>query len=225
MSRKSRVLVVGTVTTVLLLGAAAVGAVATFEDVAIWGDKGGHSVDTPARARPVDLQLAVAGLAGCGTFSNDLTTPVLSGTATEGAGQGLYICLQNTGGSANQPITVKASATDVSDIDTDCTGQEADFDTTCGNDGAGEASPVLNLFYAELDCSTLTVKTDFTCLPFSQPINDVTIINNEAAGTPRCFDFGFYHGFAPDEIAEQAGQSDTLSFTIKFKGQYTTGGA
>ena len=43
---------------------------------------------------------------------------------------------QNTGGTATQPITVKLEVTDVSDIDSDCTGQEADFDQTCGSNGA-----------------------------------------------------------------------------------------
>jgi hypothetical protein len=233
MSRKSRVLVVGAVTTVFLLGAAVIGAVTTFEDLAIWGANGGHNVNTPARARVIDLQLATFDLflipttgTGCDTttFSDNLTTPVIEGTIEAGSGGGRYVCLENTGGTANQPITVKLNVTDVSDIDTDCTGQEADFDQTCGDNGAGEAKPLFSLRYAEINCATAANITTYPPFSFSQPTTDVTLFANQVANTPRCFEFFAYHSQVPvDELLEQAGQSDKLSFTLTFKGQHTTG--
>jgi hypothetical protein len=178
-------------------------------------------VSTPARARPVDLTLAGFIAPGeCGTFSDDLTTPVIEATLSAGMGSGLYVCLRNTGGAANQPITVTFNVTDVSDIDVGCTDLEADFDQTCGNNGPGEAKPLVTLVYAEFDCSAGTDVTGYPPFSFSQPSNDMTLIDNQVVNT-RCFRFMAYHSQVPvAEALEQAGQSDKLSFTLTFKGQY-----
>src|SRR5262245_52163737 len=216
MSRKSRVLVVGAVTTVVLFVAAVVGAVATFEDVAMWGANGGHNATTPARARVVDLQLANFDLfqiptgSGCDTtFSDHLTTPVIEGTVEEATGVVRYVCVKNTGGSATKPITVKLSVTDVSDVDTECTGQEADFDQTCGNNGEGEAKQLFTLNFGEINCATAQSIANYPPYSFSQPSTDVTLIDSQLVNVPRCFGFMASHSPVPvDEVLEQAGQSD-----------------
>src|SRR5215471_18773265 len=101
MSRRSRVLVVGAVTAVVVLGVSIVGAVSTFEDLAIWGANGGHHVNTPPRARVVDLQIAIQSDPGvCGTFSDNATTPVFDGTFNQGIGASKVVCLRNTGGTS-----------------------------------------------------------------------------------------------------------------------------
>jgi hypothetical protein len=226
MSRKSRVVVVAVVTTALLLGASIVGAISTFEDVALWGADGGHHVSTPARPRVVDLQIAIGseedGL--CGTYSDNATTPVIQATLEPPISSGRMVCLRNAGATRDKPINVKASFTKVSDVDTDCTGQEADFDTTCGNNGVGEAGPLLVPRYYEVDCDTGNALTPFTNFgPLSQPVNELTFITNQPLATRRCFFFVVWHDYGFDETLEQAGQSDTVSFTIAFTAQYTTG--
>jgi hypothetical protein len=225
MSRKSRLLVVGAVTTVSLFVAAVVGAIATFEDLAIWGKDGGHHVSTPARARVVDLQMAIQEQVGiCGVFSDNVETPVIDATFETGFGGGYVVCLKNSGATTGQPISVKASFNSVSDVDTACTGQEADFDETCGDNGVGEAAPLLTPSYGEVDCMTgLLVPggglANFA--PLSEPVNELTIISNGALDSTRCFAFNVVHSWS-DELLEQAGQSDTVSFTIGFTAEYTT---
>src|SRR5262249_54284012 len=153
----------------------------TFEDVSLWGPDGGHHVTTPERARAIDLKMAAAPFGGsCGDFTDDLTTPVFTAdTFDQGLSLHQIICLKNAGAApANKLITVKASITKVSDIDTAGTGQEADFDTTCGGGQQGEASPLLAASVFPVSCdaqnSVLGPGLDFG---FFDSLTEVTLIN------------------------------------------------
>jgi hypothetical protein len=148
--KRRRVLlaIAGLGSVVTLLGLA--GLIAPFTDRATTG---ANSIESGARAREVDLQLA-SDLGGgqCSLFSDDLTTGLISASNVQPAtvGSGARACLRNAGSST---ASVTFTALDVSDVDTACTGDEAVIDTSCGNGGAGELSSQLSVGFEPINCN------------------------------------------------------------------------
>lgn len=134
--------VLGSVVTLLGL----VGLIAPFTDRATTGT---NSIQSGARAREADLQLATTDvLQGCvnaGPFADDLTTGVISASnvqPTQSPQAGTPLCLMNAGSSL---VSVSFTALDLADIDVACTGDEAVVDATCVSGAVGELSPQLDV--------------------------------------------------------------------------------
>jgi hypothetical protein len=155
--KRRRVLlaIAGLGSVVTLLGLA--GLIAPFTDRATTG---ANSIESGARAKEVDLQLApYAPATSCGPFADDLATGVISasnvqpgeGTGPGSGGTAGRACVKNAGSST---VSVAFTALDVSDVDTACTGDEAAVDTSCGNGGAGELSPQLYVGFDVIDIAT-----------------------------------------------------------------------
>jgi hypothetical protein len=138
------------------------GIFATFSDRATTGTS---DVNTSTLGKAADIQLAAAqpldpmnsGPFACDPFQEDLTTPLFTGTISNSQSD-RYFCVQNVGSSA---VTLSLSAIDITDLDIDCTGDEAAFgDTTCGLDPttlqpqAGELSPNLTIETDLYNCAT-----------------------------------------------------------------------
>lgn len=87
----------------------------------------------------------------CGAFSEDMTTGLFSFTTNLANGNDANVCLRNTG---TADVDLAMTAINLSDIDVDCTGDEAAFgDTTCGNNGAGELAPFLQVTAVAYECT------------------------------------------------------------------------
>jgi hypothetical protein len=141
------------------------GVFAVFTDQATTGS---NSVVSGALASAADLQLATATpiIVGgaettqvtCGTFVDDLATGLISVTNAAPSVtylQRSYFCLKNAGTAA---IGVRWAATDLADVETDCTGDEATVDTGCGVVAGtaydGELSQALRVRLSNWDCGT-----------------------------------------------------------------------
>ena len=97
--------------------------------------KSGEWYVTPPE-QSVDLQLASAGV-DCQSFSDNLTTPLMSITDWQGPALDLAFCIKNVG---NQLAHVQMRAINVVDTDIACSPLEATYDTTCGGGLVGELS-------------------------------------------------------------------------------------
>ena len=137
------------------------GIFAVFSDRATTGQS---DVKTNALGKAADLKIAAAqpqdpmnsGPFICGTFVDDLTTPLFNFTASTGTSDERFLCVRNDGSSA---VDLTTSAIDIEDADIACTGDEAAFgDTTCGEDAMmnpqlGELSPNLTIETDLYDCN------------------------------------------------------------------------
>ena len=197
------------------------GLFAALTDVARTGT---NTATSDGLAPSADLQLATAGFqvgvgVTCGTFSDDLATPLTVLTGLEpGEGGSSPFCIRNVG---SQSVSVSATVGELIDLDTSCTGDEGDYgDTTCGGDQAGELSSVIRLFYSEATCLT------------DPP--SVTILGNIGmaanAGTPlplftlspnqtRCVAVDAEYEFGYPVEAVQRAQSDSVTWRYVFTGQ------
>ena len=141
------------------------GVFAVFTDQATTGS---NSVVSGALASAADLQLATATpnvvggtettLVTCGTFVDDLATGLISVTDAAPSVNYLqrsYFCLKNAGTAA---IGVRWSVTDLADVETGCTGDEATVDTGCGIAAGtaydGELSQALKIRLSNWNCTT-----------------------------------------------------------------------
>jgi hypothetical protein len=218
-------LVVGIVVAAVFVGAV-LSATVLFEDTVHWGPDGGHHVTTPERGRVVDFEITdaslfVANLCNPDGWTNELTTNVFTGElVAPGTAGAWYVCLRNTGGSKAQPIDVEVSITNVTDTEVACTGQEADFDTTCVPDAAGEAGAVLDAEFREVDCSTATNVGPSYPFGFFSSLSTVAL-PSQAYSTPRCYTFRVAHQNGLNEAVEQAAQSDSLHFTVTVHAAYS----
>ena len=125
------------------------GAFAALTDTA---DSGQNRVTSPALDGSADLQLGTE-IAGVCTFEDNLTTPWFEfGPATDvPAGSDVYVCLRNLG---SQSVAVTAGVVDLHDAELGCTGDEPDFDLTCGADEPGELAPSLVTSIEPVECGS-----------------------------------------------------------------------
>ena len=146
---------------VTLLGGT--GIFAVFSDRATTGSS---DVTSGTLGRAADLKIAAAqpqdpmnsGPFVCDPYTDDLTTQLFHFTANSGSADERFFCLVNAGSS---PVDLSLTAIDITDLDVDCTGDEAAFgDSTCGEDQttlvpqAGELSPNLTVEADTYHCST-----------------------------------------------------------------------
>ena len=145
----SMVMLGGVVTAV-----AGTGTFAPFTDRATSGP---NSVASGARPKAADLKIAypVSDYSACRnaatTYVDDSTTPGLQvADAQPGMDQSTNFCLKNGGAST---LTVSSTTVDLVEVDTACTGDEAEVDTTCGNNGLGELGSVLFWTMYRVSCT------------------------------------------------------------------------
>jgi predicted ribosomally synthesized peptide with SipW-like signal peptide len=156
MNRRLLVSLIALGSVVTLIGGA--GIFAVFTDRATTGT---NSVTSGEMASAADLLIAQGvAPAGCGAFVDDLVTGLFSITdAQPGAGSlgQANICLKNAG---SADLAYSVAAIDLVDVETDCTGDEAESgDATCGIGplgelGVGELSPLILADIMQTDCTT-----------------------------------------------------------------------
>ena len=205
------------------------GIFAVFSDRATTGT---NDVTSGELGKAADLQIATAavqnGSVSCETFSDDLATGFFSVTDLQPSAGDAYrgtFCLKNVGSSA---VGLLASAIDLSDIDSGCTGDEAAFgDTTCGGDQAGELSSVLVAAIAELDCDTgaymgQTGSASLAALetPVGLPVAGlVGRINGDLnPGQTACYFVELRYPNSTPHADTQVAQSDAATWRFAFDG-------
>ena len=226
----------------LLTSIAALGGVITLASTtgvfAVFTDRattGTNTFATKGLPRAADLQLAPGDITiddtsgiwtvNCGTYDDNLATGLvtltdavpLDGYSTD------FVCVKNTG---SQTVDVTTSAIDITDTDTDCTGDEAVVDTTCGvavgqptgSPGqAGELSPLLHVTLIVAPCDdgnqgghgigTLPEVTNATVATLSP-------------GETKCVRYSV--SYAATEAEAQVAQSDTTTWRFAFDGTVPT---
>jgi hypothetical protein len=191
------------------------GVFATFTDHATTGT---NSVTSKALPKAADVQLAIGTPQGdgsvisCGTYSDDLETPVMTVTNAEAGGAfgSTFVCIKNAG---SQSIEVTTSTLGLTDEDVDCTGDENQVDETCGLDvndvpQAGELSPLLNVRVTTAPC--ISANDFFQYPPVALPSLSDLDIGGLAPNAVMCANFGLFY----DATESQAltAQSDTVTW-------------
>jgi len=225
MTRRLLAMILGLGLIVTMIGFT--GIYAVLSDRAQTGD---FNVNTGERAKAADLKIASAGAPGACTgqeFVDSIEgTQFTLNNAVPDMSSGVSVCLWNAGSSA---LEVHMVATDVADIDTDCTGNEADFgDDTCGGDAAGELASIIQVHLYPIDCAT----------PFTGE-HGIASVADLASYTPQAGVFEDWDPglMQPDEIKclflnvvypgigngtteaqAQLAQSDSLSWRLAFDG-------
>lgn len=201
---------------------------------AVLGDRakaGDWIVNSGPRPVAADLQIATTGQLGVCSgypFSDDIdgTTFSVGFVQPIGAESGVPVCLWNAGTAA---MEVHMVATDVTDVDVDCTNDEANAgDTTCGGDGAGELAPLIDVKLQAVECNGFELTTLGTA-----SVADLAAYQPQA-GQFEAWDPGLMDpnevlclrvvviypaiGDGTIEADAQLAQSDTLTWRIAFDG-------
>ena len=210
------------------------GVFAVFSDRATTGS---NSVVSGSRPKAADLRIEQAapdpttGAIDCNAdrgavpFDEDnLSTGLYSATNVQpGTDLGsTYICLKNVGSAS---LTMTASVIDLSDLDVDCTGDEAaSGDTTCGLDAAtqtpqaGELGPLLFAEFNETGCPTggfLPPQTPASPLPSTTGVSWTASLLGP--GNVACVRIDVTYR-TPSTIDAQLAQSDKVLWRFAFDG-------
>jgi hypothetical protein len=183
---------------------------------------GTNSVDSAALPSSANLQLASASFDGidftCSTFSDHLATGFFALTdVVPNSGYTSAFCLRNVG---SAPVTLTAVVDQLVDVDTGCTGDEADYqDLTCGNDQAGELSSVLVTRIAEYSC--VGAGSPIASYGSATLANAVTPgpLGGLGAGQTKCYFVDIEYGPSVDVTLRQKAQSDRVTWRYVFTGQ------
>lgn len=201
---------------------------------AVLGDRaktGDFIVNSGPRPVAADLQIASTGQLGVCSgypFSDDLDGTTFSAGFVQPTGgeSGVPLCLWNAGTSA---LEVHVVATDVTDVDVDCTNDETDAgDTTCGEDGQGELASLIDVKMQTVECDGFELTTLGTA-----SVADLAAYQPQA-GQFEAWDLGVLDpnevvclrivpiypaiGDGTTEVEAQLAQSDTLTWRIAFDG-------
>jgi hypothetical protein len=184
---------------------------------------GQNSAESDAMAASADIQVSTAtpgptaadGVA-CGTFSEDLTSPLHTVTGvTPNFVDNAWYCVKNVG---SQQVTLSALSDELTDVDYACTGDEAlHGDNTCGpvSGGSGELSSVLRVTYLQLDCATANGPGSSQSLNATVPVALGTI----AAGETRCFRADVEYPLGTPSVEVQRAQSDRATWRFRWVAQ------
>jgi hypothetical protein len=211
--------------TVAVLGVlvALIGSTGLFAALTDTARTGTNQVDSAGLAASADIRLApatrVSGFFGafiCGTYSENLASGFFTVTdAVPGYESGpTFFCIKNVG---SQNVTLWASADELTDTDTACTGDEAlAGDTTCGGDLAGELSAVLSTTYIRWNCDGSTGSGPGVNLR-SNGTTPAALPNNLAPAAEACIGVDINYPDIHFAADVQKAQSDRTTWRFKFR--------
>jgi hypothetical protein len=184
---------------------------------------GTNRIDSAALPGSADLKLASATLDPnlgfvCGAFSDHLATGLIDLVGSEpNLHYGNYFCLQNAG---SQSVSLAGAADQLTDIDLDCTGDEADSgDASCGNNGAGELSSVFEVTFGEDNCAVATVVASYGPSLLAALPNTPQAMGTLGAGQTKCYGFDIGYGMGITNAEKQRAQSDRVTWRFVFSAQ------
>jgi hypothetical protein len=180
---------------------------------------GTNSIDTNALPPSSDLRIADATLdpvdgMSCGSFSDDLTSALItiSGEPGAGAQERLY-CLRNVG---SQWVNLTVQVEQVDDIEIGCTGDESIYDTSCGS-GFGEVGENTVVWHRQISCSANPIEATEGIL-FRQHQTTPMSLGTLGPDETRCFGVTISQ-FDQMGIQSQQAQSDRLTWRFAWTGQ------
>jgi len=182
---------------------------------------GTNSIDSTALAPSADVQLATASTGpngyACGTFTDDLATGLLNySNMPFGFGIGAALCIRNVG---SQPVSLTAAIDQLTDIDLDCTGDEAVYDASCGNNDLGELSSALDITISNDDCATGNRNTLFQPGTLATFAGAPQSIGSLGPGDMTCIGIGVSTNAFMDTTLKQKAQTDQTTWRFVFTGQ------
>lgn len=204
--------------TVLGILVCLIGSTGLFAALSDTASTGTNTVTSDGLAPSADIRLATATDPGfvCGSFADDLTTPMI--TATEvvpGTYTSAAVCLTNVGSQAL--ATLQVVVDELSDVDDACTGDESDSgDASCGAEGAGELSGVIDVRFAAYSCADSSVlgisATESLLESSSVPISLLV----PGIGETICYRAEITYPESTSAGEVQQAQSDTATWRFKF---------
>jgi hypothetical protein len=168
-----------------------------------------------------DLQLATGNFvpgAGvvCGTFEDNLSSGLINESNMEpGDGSSRIFCIRNQG---SQTLDLSVLIENRTDVDTDCTGDEADSgDATCGAGQTGELSSVLFIAFGETPCAAdPPIPSTVASAPLST--NSAIPMGTIGAGSTRCLSAQIDYPSTTLGPFVQRAQSDSVTWIYAFTG-------
>jgi hypothetical protein len=195
------------------------GIFAVFTDRATQGT---NTIDSGARPRAADIQLAVGtpvagGGFSCGAFEEDLTTPLWTVVDLQpGDSHERYLCAKNNGAAG---FMATLSVIDLVNKDSLCTGDESTVDATCGTGtGAGQLASVLEVKVNGYDCGDSSLQGTMGPTGFSAMASTPFSVSPDPlpAGEVGCVGISVAYASSTPEASIQAAQSDGVSWKFAF---------
>lgn len=187
---------------------------------------GTNSVDSAALAASADIQVARATVPGatppnynCGSLSEELASGFFTAAeiAVGYSSTDAAFCVKNVG---SQPVSLSALATDLVDAEEACTGDEAAFDSTCGDNKVGELSAVLNITYKTYGNCVNGVGGGATqTLVLRNNASTPATLGTLAVGQTTCYFVAINYPSTTAADAVQGAQSDATTWRITFAAQ------
>jgi hypothetical protein len=187
---------------------------------------GTNSVDSAPLAASADIQIARATIPGttppnfnCGTLSEELASGFFTASdITAGYSSALaYFCVKNVG---SQPVNLAALATDLVDVEEACSGDEAAFDETCGDNKAGELSGVLSITYRNIGrCVDNAGSGSPQTLDLHENATTPAALGPLGVGQTLCYSVAIAYPSSAAADAVQKAQSDAATWRISFTAQ------
>ena len=213
----------------------AVGSTGVFAALVDTAHTGTNDIASTALRSSADLQLASANLSStddgidCGRFSDNLTSGIFLASSlqpgqfapTPTSPDGMF-CLRNRG---SQAVALTIRLQSLTDVETDCTGDEALYDNTCGDGQVGELAHSIYTSIGEVMCPTpgtsgpIQVSSWLDEPQLTSGIGSWTV----APGETRCFTSSARWGSEGRSSTEtQQAQSDRVTWQWGFVGQVPT---
>ena len=212
---------------------AAVTLLGVFALITDTADTGTFSFESQDEASSIDLQIkdgVVGSTADCAAqsgFVENATASFLSADdQAPGAVQTKYVCVRNVGA---QSAFIDLELFGTTNTETGCTGDEPDYDTTCGS-GAGELGPDLTVDVTKVgNSATGNVNCDEADKPgvvsytgvadtAAQNIGDETATSQIGGGEYACYRVVTTYPLATPSAEVQEDQSDQVAWQFKFHG-------
>lgn len=186
----------------------------------------GNSATSKGLQSSADLQFAnLAGFpasTGCSAWTEDAETPLITMTDADlGSGFNSLFCLRNVG---SAPVDVTMAVDTLTSSDTGCTGDEAEYDTSCGLDPlgtpqVGELDQVLMLYTNEIDCTvggggSLGWGTLAELAAAATPLS----FNSIDPGETKCYAVFAEYPTTTTNVPRQQAQSDSTTWRLQFVG-------
>ena len=180
-----------------------------------------NTVESGTRPKAADIQLAVGipspgNAFGCSTFEENLTTQLWSeGNLQPGDAREKYICVKNNGAAS---VNIAMSVSDLVSIETQCSGDEASVDLTCGSPGAGELESVLQVKVQGYDCGDSTPTGPIGPTAFNGMVSTPFAVTPDPlpSGAVGCAGLIVIYDSSTPEATIQAVQSDQVSWKFAF---------
>lgn len=183
---------------------------------------GTNSVTSVSQPRQVDILISPrttgsSGTGTCGEFTDDLTSPLFTIEALDvNMFPAFTYCLRNDG--SLNAVQVKIGVQDLTDIDVSCTGDEKEYDETCGpgpegQEQQGELADSITLRHYSLDCQT-SQRSLIGIRPLRQHVSEPQGLGTLTGGSSMCFATEIALSPSTDL---QVSQSDTVTWRFRWE--------